>query len=193
MKELNYATTRKHYFGRKAVDYDLGRETSVKWQNEQSAISRGLRGVSGIVLDIPCGTGRYFGIYRHYGLEFIGMDVSEDMMVQARTKNKDADVRHGDIMDIPLKENTVDYSVCTRMLNFFSEAEMKSAVAELCRVTSKEALVGAFTAEKAERRNRCNVHPISAFVAAFDSAGYDITDGYEIRRPDYMVYRCVSR
>ena len=191
MKELNLATTRKHYYGAKAWGYDLGNETSEKWLNEQIAIEQGLVGRSGIVLDIPCGTGRYFEIYRRLGLDFIGMDVSEDMMVQARAKDGKAHINYGDIMNIPLSDNRADYTVCTRLLNFFTEDEMKSAVDELCRVTKSLVLVGLFYAKRAERRNRCNVHSLSPFYDAVHTAGFIVSDEYEIRHPDYKVFHCV--
>ena len=40
----------------------------------------------GVVLDAPCGTGRYFGIVRAAGRRVVGIDQSTGMLAQARSK-----------------------------------------------------------------------------------------------------------
>jgi SAM-dependent methyltransferase len=42
--------------------------------------------VGGVVLDAPCGTGRYFALVRASGREVVGIDQSAGMLAQARAK-----------------------------------------------------------------------------------------------------------
>ncbi len=185
-EELNHATTLKYYYGRKAWDYDLEREDSKKWKNEHLIMDRRMSKGSGLVLDIPCGTGRFFELYRNHGLDFIGMDVSDDMMVQARAKDPAAEVVFGDILNIPRENKSVDMSVCTRLLNFLSESEMHRAVSELCRVTTGRIHCGLFTST--EHPNRCNAHTEESFTDAAKAGGFVFTERVTVREPDYGIY-----
>ena len=99
-KPLDLAAARTCYYGKKAFTYDVGRENDSKWQKEYAAVEHALQGMSGTVLDIPCGTGRFFPIYKKLSLGFSGMDVSEDMMLQARSpEGQEIPVRISDVKD----------------------------------------------------------------------------------------------
>lgn len=76
------------FVGEVAESYDAKREQTDKWQVEQRIIEEMLAelpaGTS--VFDCPVGTGRFFTAYAKGGLDFIGMDVSGDMLVKAALK-----------------------------------------------------------------------------------------------------------
>src|SRR5688572_1037332 len=84
---LNIAAVSGDYYGKKAYEYDLGREDSEKWKVEYAAVKEALTGLSGSLLDAPCGTGRFFPIYKELGFRVLGLDISEDMLHQAHAKD----------------------------------------------------------------------------------------------------------
>lgn len=190
VKPLSLSTVRRDYYGKKAFEYDLGREDSQKWQLENQSVNEFLKDKYGKILDIPCGTGRFFSLYREYGLQFIGMDVSEDMMCQARAKDDKAEVIFGDIEHIPLEDKAVDYSLCVRLLDKIEEKEMMQAVVELGRVTSKAMLFTVITGPERQRRNRSWVHREGAMMHAIKEAGFKPIKAYEIRAPEMHAWEC---
>jgi hypothetical protein len=119
------------YYGAAAERYDAEREQSHRWAIENKAVADFV--TSGPVLDVPLGTGRYVPVYRSKGLDFVGVDISRDMLdVAART--------HGcvgwlaSIFAMPFGDRSFATAVCTRMLDWLAPAEMEKAVAELRRV-----------------------------------------------------------
>lgn len=185
---LDLASTRDHYVGRKAFDYDTKNIGSEKWQRETTAIAEGLEGITGPVLDIPCGTGRFFSLYRERGLPFVAMDVSEDMMAQARAKDSGAQVVHGDIENIPLGDKTVECAVVIRLLEKLPEDEMARALKEVGRVTSKRILCGLITGDHVERRPRSWMHRLPVFQQAVREAGFRIVGHAPVREPEMYVW-----
>jgi hypothetical protein len=119
------------YYGAAAENYDFEREHSVRWEKENAAVAAFVD--EGPVLDVPLGTGRYVPIYRRKGLDFLGADISRDMLAVAKR-------RHGylgykaSILALPYLDRSFATAVCTRMLDWLPPAEMERAVAELRRV-----------------------------------------------------------
>ena len=138
MKEL-----RERYTGAEAERYEA-RRRGVQWRLEHEAVAAALDDLSPeSVLDIPCGTGRFWPLYQERGIQATGMDVSEDMMDQAGARGWE-DVRHGDIFRVPLLNASVDVSVCVRLLNWMTASEAKAALAELARVSRRQYGVGPY-------------------------------------------------
>jgi ubiquinone/menaquinone biosynthesis C-methylase UbiE len=71
------------------------------------------RGGKLTVLDLACGTGNYMvrqvAAFPGPGIEWIGVDKSEDMLARARTKGLPARLILGDAAAIPLGDASVDY------------------------------------------------------------------------------------
>jgi SAM-dependent methyltransferase len=140
---IGAAVIRDKYRGRTAEIYDQ-RSGSPKWHAEEAAMERflGAIGPGANVLDVPVGTGRFLAAYRRHGMTAIGMDVSEDMMAQARLKVPDADLRVGNILDIGLPAKSVDVAVAVRILSWLTIDEMKVALAELSAVARTWIITG---------------------------------------------------
>lgn len=185
---LTAAQTRKTYFGDKARLYDHGRESCPKWNAEHAAVTRFLSGKSGTVLDIPVGTGRFLELYGSLGLSCIGMDVSGEMMAQAKAKEPDADIRFGDILDIPLDAQSVDHAVCIRLLTLIDTDEAVEAIKELGRVTRQSIIVSAKVAETRSVQNRSVTHPEKVFLDAVKAIGFKVADKALCRAPHYHVF-----
>ena len=57
----------------------------------------------GVVLDVPCGTGKYFGLVLAAGKHVVGVDQSAGMLEQARRKHPAADVRLGGLQELAFR------------------------------------------------------------------------------------------
>ncbi len=86
----------------------------------------------GPVLDAACGTGRHAAYLAAGGHEVLGVDVSEAMLAHARRRLPAADLRVGDLTDLPLEDDSVTGAVCALALSHL--AEIAPPVAELGRV-----------------------------------------------------------
>lgn len=101
------------YYGRRATGYDAQR-AGPGWDREQQAIEKLV--TEGPVLDVPCGTGRFFPIYRAKGLDFVGMDISQDMIAESRKRDPDAKLVLGSVMELDLGQHKT--AVCNRFLHW---------------------------------------------------------------------------
>lgn len=153
MKENSSDTRRYHaksgYVGNTARDYDRKRKKRRKWRLELSAVdqmvSRFDAGSS--VLDLPLGTGRFLSCYEAGKHRVLGLDISQDMLAQAEAKIRAAKevVIHTALADaetIPLADQSVDYIVCIRLLNWVTDPAMEKIVAEFKRVARKGIVLG---------------------------------------------------
>ena len=106
-----------------------------------------------IIGDIGCGNGKNM-LYRKDCLNY-GCDFSESLVNICLQKN--LNVICGDILDIPYKNDSFDYTICIAVLHHLSTIEKrKKAIEELERVTKKGGkilvLVWAFEQEEDSRR-----------------------------------------
>jgi ubiquinone/menaquinone biosynthesis C-methylase UbiE len=136
------------YIGEKAEDYDRDREGGEYWMAEQESMARFLGRVQGVrtVLDAPFGTGRFCPIYAEHRLEVVALDISADMIDQARRKHPEvmarAKVLVQDMRRIDYADNALDLVVCYRFLPWivsYEEAEL--SLKELARVCGQYAIL----------------------------------------------------
>lgn len=75
------------------------------------------------VLDIGCGTGQYSVELARLGCQVVGIDISEEMLNEARKKaaqeNLNIEFISGDIHELELPENTFDLVLSVTALEFF--------------------------------------------------------------------------
>ena len=85
------------------------------------------------VLDAACGTGRHAAVLLAQGNSVIGVDASPPTLDVARQKlGAAADLRLGDLLDLPLEVAEVDAAVCSLALTYLPD--LRPALAELRRV-----------------------------------------------------------
>lgn len=92
------------------------------------------------VLDVPCGNGRFFGIF--YPAKRIHMIDMAPTMIQAILERFPDAAKHqprqGDIMNLDLPDGSVDIAFCMRLFHHFKEASQRQrALAELARVSRR--------------------------------------------------------
>lgn len=92
------------------------------------------------VLDVPCGTGRFFDIVKGAS-ELTMIDVSEAMLAVAEERvdgHANARAIQANITELPLPDQSVDLSFCMRLFHHLPTDEIRSAaLAELSRVTTR--------------------------------------------------------
>jgi len=132
------------YHGAIAQGYDAKRNQSPKWTIEQNHIEDMLSDfpAGSWVLDVPCGTGRFFKFYHDKGLLFHGVDKSADMLQQAAYKVVDphkARLHQGDVRSLGfLEDKSVDAVVMCRLTRWLSPNDCQQALRELQRVARQK-------------------------------------------------------
>ena len=132
-----------HYRDEIAKSYVGRRSGSLKWRREQDLIGRLIgrlpRGSS--ILDVPFGTGRFLRVYATHGHRVYGVDISSDMLVEARRGQPGTSsvkgLIQGDAESLPLANGAVDYVLCMRLLNLTPLSVFGAVVSEFSRIARK--------------------------------------------------------
>lgn len=160
MTEVILEQVKSKYKGEVAKSYEKYRKNSKHWKREQQIVELLLddagMGPESLVLDVPVGTGRFFPFYKDRGYKVIGVDTSSDMLSEADRKAgdlhfEDVDLFNGDITDLQLTDNSVDLSVCIRLMNWLEFPSFQRALSELKRVSTRYIIVGVRMSTKQKR------------------------------------------
>ncbi len=197
----------QHYL-RKHLD-GLGRKLS-HWRDVQLARKAlTLAGDPGLVLDLPCGAGRFWPMLAEKANRaIIGADNSESM-VKIAMQSQPADVvkrvqpLHTSAFDIALPDNAVDSIFCMRLLHHIGEAEHRLAIFREFERVSRDSVIlslwvdGNFKAWKRKRsearrgqegyQNRF-VLPAATVEKEFEQAGFRIQEKLDFI-PLYAMWR----
>ena len=126
------------YFQANAADWDKIRALHVAEADVEVAVSSALgAGPFDLLVDIGTGTGRMLELFAPRFRRGIGLDLSPAMLAYARAKLEragltHAQVRQGDIYDLPLGDQTADAVVMHQVLHFLSDPQR--AIREAARV-----------------------------------------------------------
>ena len=86
----------------------------------------------GVALDAACGTGRYTEYLARQGHRVIGVDSSPHMLAHAHRRVPTADLRSGDLHNLPVPDDHVDVVVCALALAHLPD--VGPAITEFARV-----------------------------------------------------------
>lgn len=140
-----------------AEDYDFHRfgtperqkRNARKWAAIQKALSftQGVR----VLLDLPCGTGRFTGALAREGYEIVGSDISMEMLQKAAsiTSSKDGRPREPNVRGylqanaekLPLRDGSLDCVVCIRFMMHVDPATRVRMLREFHRVSRRWVVV----------------------------------------------------
>lgn len=151
---MGYKDIKNKYVDNIARNYEKIRTCEPKWKKEQEAVSKMILNLSGTVLDIPIGTGRFIKPCLENNLSIIGIDSSKDMLNIASKKfynRNDVILKIGDILNIDLDNKSVNNSICVRILNWLTPNEMNKAIQELIRVTKNKIILSIRLSNKDNR------------------------------------------
>jgi len=108
-------------YNSQATSYDLTRgfyEWGYGGLREREELSNIMRW-NGNVLDLACGTGRLLGFLQALSYETVGIDISKNMLMIARKKEKKIHFVLGDVENLPFRERIFLYSLCSRAFKLF--------------------------------------------------------------------------
>ncbi len=170
---MNSYPAKTRYRGEVAENYLKRRAGGARWTHEQRVIERLIDSFpsGSSILDVPLGTGRFVDHYFRRGLTVYGLDISRDMLREVRTGRSGEALPegmvHADTECIPLRDNSVDYVVCARLLNWAPMSAFKVIISEFQRVARKGVLVevrvaralGPFGTDSKFRSGYCHESP----------------------------------
>ncbi|MEO6632539.1 MAG: class I SAM-dependent methyltransferase [Mucilaginibacter sp.] len=99
----------------------------------------------GLYLDIGCGTGNYTIALADMGLNFVGVEPSEEMLKVARNRNEEIEWLRGSAENIPVEDNTFDGVIATLTIHHWDS--LTKSFSELARVIKPGASIVLFTAD----------------------------------------------
>lgn len=144
---MEYYSAKVRYKRDAAVHYNEKRKGNSRnlrrWNSELSCVSKIMNKIpkDSLVLDIPCGTGRFFPVLLRHGCNIVGIDVSEDMILQipqnVLSGNDKISVHTGDAESLDYPSLHFDYVLCMRFFNIVPDKVRQNALREFARVASK--------------------------------------------------------
>jgi SAM-dependent methyltransferase len=144
------------------------------------------------VADVGCGPGRVAAFLAAQGLDAIGIDVSQAMLVQARRAHPDIEFEEGRLDDLPITAGSLAGAVCWYSLIYTPPERLDDAFAELKRVLEPGGhLLLAFQAGNGEAVHRTDAHGTSLPLTSYRHGIEDLT-----RRLDeagFEVYTTAQR
>jgi ubiquinone/menaquinone biosynthesis C-methylase UbiE len=96
-----------------------------------------------LYLDIGCGTGNYTCALADKGLNFIGVEPSEKMLNEAKSKKQNVQWMKGNAEQIPVEDKTFDGIIATLTIHHWTD--IKLAFTELNRVLKDNGRIVIFT------------------------------------------------
>ena len=137
-----------------------------------------LTGPSLVVVDLACGTGNYLvaqtTAYRDRPVRWVGIDLSEAMLDQARAKGLDAELRRGDAQELDLGDQTVDFVKIRFAHHHF--ADRGRVLSEVFRVLKPGGRVSLFNIAP-DRHLASWVHQFFPASRALDAAKFPTVQG----------------
>jgi ubiquinone/menaquinone biosynthesis C-methylase UbiE len=139
---------RERYSGEAAKKYEAIRAKGRKWQRETTAVTEILSKLPrrSTLLDSPVGTGRFVPLYREFNFKVVGVDISDDMLAEARAKiaeyGADMIALQGDALDLQLPDGAFQAGVCMRFFNWLAWPEVEQVFGELSRVVRSHLILG---------------------------------------------------
>ena len=134
------AEAAQDYFKAHAAEWDSIRALHVAESQVEAAMAEALGdGPFELLVDLGTGTGRILELFGPRADKALGFDLNHDMLAYARTKLErvgltQAQLRHGDLYNIPLPDGTADAVVVHQVLHFLDDPA--TAVAEAARLVS---------------------------------------------------------
>ena len=88
-----------------------------------------------MVIDVPCGLGRFGDIVMQLGHRYVGIDLNFGNVHYAADRlNRSLPMIQGSILDLPLSDNSADFVLCVRIFHHFSSEQIERTFQEVSRV-----------------------------------------------------------
>jgi ubiquinone/menaquinone biosynthesis C-methylase UbiE len=93
------------------------------------------------LLDVGCGIGRMFPVWKKYKLKVVGIDNSDGLLGVARKNYPGYALIEGDAKRLPIGDNSVDYSALLLILYHQDFLKTIQILNEACRVSDKGIII----------------------------------------------------
>ncbi len=93
------------------------------------------------VLDVGCGSGRWYPYFKKQGVEYRGVDISSNLVKMAQKKYPEGMFKTCKVEDIPKPEKKFDLAFCYTVLEHIKEKDMKKAAEALNQVATRLILI----------------------------------------------------
>jgi ubiquinone/menaquinone biosynthesis C-methylase UbiE len=198
---ITYEYTKTRYRGKKAATYEAVRKKQARWALENEAVERYMAGARGKVLDVPVGTGRFLPLWARLRLRFTGIDSSDEMLEQARTKMRlhvpepmnRGHVVIGDATDLQFRESMFESVACIRFLDLIPEDAMMKVLRELCRVAKERIVLTIRLGETYVHKSNTCTHDRKKFYRAVKRLGWQIEHATPIFGQGWEVIKLVRQ
>ncbi len=119
----------------------------LKHRRDEALLLELLRSTAGVrrVLDLPCGTGRFFPALQAHGYRVAGADIALEMMRAGRARAAGRGwlgLVQADALRLPFQNGAFDAVVSLRFLFHMEAAERRRSLAEMRRVTRSGIVLG---------------------------------------------------
>lgn len=143
----------KFYTREVAAQYEALRQNDRYWTWENEIVDHCLRTfqVGDQIADCPVGTGRFMDIYARHGLRLLGIDISADMLEEARTKVEAAgmagrvELIKADASSMGLDQPLTKALICFRLVHLIFDSNLNGVVKGLAAIPSQTIFLQVFT------------------------------------------------
>jgi len=196
MINMSASVSGRKYRGRTALNYEKNRTGQRRWRLEHEAVRDWLPAGNATVLDVPCGTGRFFGLYAERGLRVTALDISDEMLALAKRalpRNARERVRlgQGDVFKLPLER--YDTVICVRLLHLVSAVEMHEVLREICRAAQRQIILTVRLASKYNVNSSSTTQCESAFWRAVKLNGWKLAEERVLSHAGWRIVRLEKR
>lgn len=165
---------RDRYFSDEAANYDFARRNKKSIVSDQEDLQYFLANVAkerSVILDIPCGTGRAVQDIKNIFHEYVGVDISRDMLEQLSVSFGDEKTMIGDMTKIPLPDKSVDYVVSLKGIKWLGSAdEVYEALREFKRVSRLGMFLNIKTNTKKKEVKKFNLSSLYKILSSLRQA-----------------------
>lgn len=148
-----YSPGEKFYTRQVVEQYEALRQNDRYWAWENKVVDHclGAFQVGDRITDCPVGTGRFMDIYARHGLRLLGIDISPDMLEEARTKVDAAgmvgrvELIQADASSFRQLQRPTNALICFRLLHLISDSNLDGVVQGLAALPSQTIFLQVFT------------------------------------------------
>jgi len=88
-----------------------------------------------VIIDVPCGLGRFGDIVMQQGHRYVGMDINFGNVRHAANRlNISIPMMQASILELPLADHSADFVFCVRIFHHFSSKQIERTFQEISRV-----------------------------------------------------------
>jgi len=185
VEKIELDTVKEKYKGAQARNYERTRTTHSTWQKENEIVTDYLNflqetGEVNSVIDVPVRTGRFFPIYQKLDIYTVGLDISSDMLQQAKIKSENLGflvaLQEEDIVD-GSPEFTADLVVCTRFMNWINFENFQKALTNITLMADKYIVLElGYLLEGEVNDSRTHRYQLNDIMETFDKLDITVED-----------------